>query len=443
MSGTIKRLDLQFGSFACSVQGFDDPVQPVQQVLQALQNLLEETPELGDSGISFDAEAIERLVGEVARRADLAEEDVEIVPGLIIVHRSGGAAAGDAQTHGGAYDEGGNAWPRSFVDGAADTGDADTSGSEQADAEGPEESREPEAVEDAEPGYINIFTPGDHAGTHAGTHAGAESGSGLFTAGADGMPEPGEAETAPTDDPFAARLGRMTTAETDAAGAGPHAATEDGPGDDLGDDPIRDIFADPGESADGGVFADPMAAKTGAEPVDEDAAVNFFSAPDRTDESGDEIGDEPGASGPSDSGNMFASVEPEDAEEDQGEDPGEDTKESERVEVLFGRSDDQPEVEEADEGYTAAGLAVTAGAETVADFIVCAAAWMVLLQGQTTFTRHDVIDVFETIPGEHSKTLEARIKGFGKAVRNGQLIMIEDGVYGLSRIELERFQLLL
>ena len=439
MSGTTKRLDLQFGSFACSVQGFDDPVQPVQQVLQALQNLLEETPELGDSGISFDAEAIERLIGEIARRADLAEEDVEIVPGLIIVHRSGDAAAGDAQTHGGAYDEGGEASSRPFFAGAADTADADTSGSEQADAEGPEESHEPDAVEDAEPGYINIFTPGGDAGAHAD----AETGSGLFTAAAGGMPEPAEAETAPADDPFAARLGRMTTAETDAAGAGPHAAAEDGPGDELGDDPIRDIFADPGESADGGVFADPMAAKTGAEPVDEDAPVNFFSAPDGTDESGDEIGDEPGASGPSDSGNMFASVEPEDAEEDQAEDPGEDTEESERVEVLFGRSDDQPEVEEAGEGYTAAGLAVTAGAETVADLIVCAAAWMVLLQGQTTFTRHDVIDVFETIPGEHSKTLEARIKGFGKAVRNGQLIMIEDGVYGLSRTELERFQSLL
>ncbi len=60
MSDATKRLDLQFGSFACSVQGFDDPVQPVQQVLQALQNLLEETPELADAGISFDAEAIER-----------------------------------------------------------------------------------------------------------------------------------------------------------------------------------------------------------------------------------------------------------------------------------------------------------------------------------------------------------------------------------------------
>jgi len=51
--------------------------------------------------------------------------------------------------------------------------------------------------------------------------------------------------------------------------------------------------------------------------------------------------------------------------------------------------------------------------------------------------------VFESIPGEHSKSLEARIKGFGKSVRNGQMIMVEDGVFGLSRTELDRFQSLL
>ena len=48
MASGGKRLDLQFGSFACSVQGFDDPVTPVQQVLQAMQ-LAEKTdrPALG------------------------------------------------------------------------------------------------------------------------------------------------------------------------------------------------------------------------------------------------------------------------------------------------------------------------------------------------------------------------------------------------------------
>ena len=407
MPGTIKRLDLQFGSFACSVQGFDDPVQPVQQVLQALQNLLEETPELADAGISFDAEAIERLIGEVARRADLAEENIEIVPGLIIVHRSGDAASGDSKAHDEAEDE---AWSRPFVAGVADTGDAEASGAEDADAAAPDESREPEAAEDAEPGFINIFTPGAHADVDAG-------------------------------------------AETGAADPDPYATVEDAPGDGSGDAPGRDIFADTGESAGGSVFADPMAANSGAEPVGEDAPVNFFSAPDHA----DEIEGEPGASGPgdsgpsdsgpSDSGNVFASVEAEDAGEgageDAAEDPGEPDEDPERVETLFGRSEDQPEVEEADEGYTAAGLAQTAGAETVDELMVSAVAWMVLIRGQTTFTRHDVIDVFNTIPGKHSKTLEARIKGFGKAVRSGQLIMVEDGVYGLSRTELERFQSLL
>jgi len=389
MSDAIKRLDLQFGSFACSVQGFDDPVQPVQQVLQALQNLLEETPALADAGISFDAEAIERLVGEVARRADIDEENVEIVPGLIIVHRRGSDYAGQ--------DDGGGAWAQPFIAGAADTGDTEAPGSDLAAAE-TSDAETSDAEEGAAPGFVNIFTPGGDA--DAGYEPDTE----------------------------------------------PEAADDSSPEDA----PLRDIFADTGESTGGSVFADPMAANTGAEPggepVDREDPVNLFEAPDHADESGDEPGDSgPGDSGSGDIGNVFASVDSEDAGEETPADPGEpdEDEDSERVETLFGRSEDQPEVEEADEGYTAAGLAQTAGAETVAELMVSAAAWMVLIQGQTTFKRRDVVEVFESIPGEHSKTLEARIKGFGKAVRNGQMIMVEDGVFGLSRTELERFQLLL
>ena len=410
MPDTTKRLDLQFGSFACSVQGFDDPVQPVQQVLQALQNLLEETPALADAGISFDAEAIERLVGEVARRADIDEENVEIVPGLIIVHRRGDTAAGaDPQAYDDGQDERGESWSRPFVAGAADTGDAEvpgaSPGSEPADAEIPDDGREPGASADAGPGFINIFNPG----AYGDAEAGGEPDSGLSGTTAD-------------------------STDTD-----PPAAAEGVPEDEPG----RDIFADTGESAGGSVFADPMAANAGAEPVDEltdqDEPINLFSAPDPADGSGDE---------PGNIENVFAGADPEDAGpedtgEDAPEDPGEPDEDSERVETLFGRSEDQPEVVEADEGYTAAGLAQTAGAETVAELMVGATAWMVLIQGQTTFTRRDVFKVFDTMPGNHSKSLEARIKGFGKAVRDGQMIMVEDGVYGLSRTELERFQRLL
>jgi len=412
MSDTTKRLDLRFGVFACSVQGFDDPVQPVQQVLQALQSLLEETPEIADAGISFDAEAIERLVGEVARRADIAEENVEIVPGLIIVHRGhGNAAAGEPEAFDARYDEGegdgGEAWSQPFVASAADTGDTEPSGSDPADAEIAEESHAPEADEGAEPEYVNIFSPGAHADVEDAN--GPDSAAFEVAAGAD-----------PAD-------------------ADPYAAVEDG----HDDAPPRDIFADTGDSVGDSVFADPMAANTAAQPTDEtadeDDPVNFFATRDQADEGADD----PGGAGPGDYDNVFASIDPEDAGEEPPEEPGKPDDEPERVESLFGRSEDQPVVEEADEGYTAAGLAQTAGAETVADLIVSAAAWMVLIQGQTTFTRSDVIEVFKTMPGEHSKTLEARIKGFGRATRNGQLVTVEDGVFGLSRTELERFQALL
>ena len=66
MAEGTKRLDLQFGSFACSVQGFDDPGEPVQQVLRAMQHLLEESPDLATTGIAFEADTIEQL--EVSQR---------------------------------------------------------------------------------------------------------------------------------------------------------------------------------------------------------------------------------------------------------------------------------------------------------------------------------------------------------------------------------------
>jgi hypothetical protein len=426
MSDTTKRLDLQFGSFACSVQGFDDPVQPVQQVLQALQNLLEETPELGDAGISFDAEAIERLIGEVARRADIDERDVEIVPGLIIVHRRDGEAAEYPDTDDDVFDD--TSFDR--ADGRAD-GDEASIGAVGIDAVGeadsgpPVESAEPD---DAEPGYVNIFAPRRNSDGEAA----AKTGLGLFQIAADHTTDPIEDaeegdETDSPDDPFASRLGALTTPEAEDS-------AEDFNKDSQKNDPAADIFADSGGEAGAGdsVFADPVAVTRGAETGDDGPSINFVSSRGGADRDGDDVSPEL-TDNPV---NLFASAAPGDAADQQDED-------SDRGEVLFGRTEDQPEIEAADEGYTAAGLAKTAGAESVSELIVSAAAWMVLIQGQTTFTRSEVVAVFEAMPGDHVKTLEARIKGFGKAVRNGQLVLVEEGVFGLSRTELERFQRLL
>ena len=51
-------------------------------------------------------------------------------------------------------------------------------------------------------------------------------------------------------------------------------------------------------------------------------------------------------------------------------------------------------------------------------------------------TRREVMEVFDTIPGDHPKTLEARIKGFGKLVRSGTLILIDDGVFAMAQNEM-------
>ena len=441
MSDTTKRLDLQFGSFACSVQGFDDPVQPVQQVLQALQNLLEETPEAGDLGagnlgIAFDAAEIDRLIGEVARRADLDEENVKIVPGLIIVHHGNRAAAGDLAgdlaDEGDGDIDGDEAWSRPFIAGNDADGEATpVEGTGEPEAAEPE-TGEPETGEDDEPGYVNIFAPRRNSDGEAA----AETGLGLFQTAADHMTDPIEDaeegdEIESPDDPFASRLGALTTPEAEDS-------TEDFNKDSQKNDPAADIFADSGGEAGAGdsVFADPMAVTRGAETGDEGPSINFFSSRGGADRDGDDDDDDVVLELTDNPVNLFASAAPGDAADQQDED-------SDRGEVLFGRTEDQPEIEAADEGYTAAGLAKTAGAESVSELIVSAAAWMVLIQGQTTFTRGEVVAVFEAMPGDHVKTLEARIKGFGKAVRNGQLVLVEEGVFGLSRIELERFQRLL
>ena len=438
MSDT-KRLDIQFGSFACSVQGFDDPVQPVQQVLQALQSLLEETPELADAEIMFDADAIERLIGEVARRADIDEENVEIVPGLVIVHRSDADAARAASQSFGGADEirarAGNgkaeAWSSPIDAGAKSA--TEISG----------ENGQPEVADGAESDFINIFSPGPSADTdpETGTKSrtgrevedGEVSAADPLAAFAIDTGEPGDGGSY-RNESFSARLARASAEENALPNSDLHAPAEEAP--------ARNVFADSDTADDEPLMAD------------EAATIDFFSAVDEADR---DAGNDADAAR-----NMFASAgldvtEPvtllsatdystPDGATDYGPGGQDDVagdESSERVAALFGESDDQPEVEEADEGYTAAGLAKTAEARTVSELMVASAAWMVLIQGQTTFSRKEVVEVFSTIPGDHGKTLEAKIKGFGKAVRNSQLVMIEDGVFGISRTELERFQMLL
>ena len=93
-----------------------------------------------------------------------------------------------------------------------------------------------------------------------------------------------------------------------------------------------------------------------------------------------------------------------------------------------------------DQNVTAADLVEKAGATQVTDMLAGSAAWLTLVQGKARFTRREVMEIFDTIPGDHPKTLEARIKGFGKLVRSGTLILIDDGVFAMAQNDRDRFR---
>ncbi len=94
----------------------------------------------------------------------------------------------------------------------------------------------------------------------------------------------------------------------------------------------------------------------------------------------------------------------------------------------------------AEAGISAAELAERAGATEVADLLAVSAAWLTLAGGRAHVTRREVMEVFETLPGDHLRTLEARIKGFGKLVRSGVLVLVEDGAFAMPARERDRFR---
>lgn len=90
-----------------------------------------------------------------------------------------------------------------------------------------------------------------------------------------------------------------------------------------------------------------------------------------------------------------------------------------------------------------AQIAARSGADGVADLLAVSAAWLTLVGGRPRFSRREVMEVFDQIPGDHPKSLEARIKGYGKLVRGGALVLVDDGLFALSQEEQDRYRSLL
>jgi hypothetical protein len=85
-------------------------------------------------------------------------------------------------------------------------------------------------------------------------------------------------------------------------------------------------------------------------------------------------------------------------------------------------------------------LAARANAATVPELLTVAAAWLTLVDRRSSFGRREVMEIFDQLPGDHPRTLEARIKGFGKLVRAGALVLVDDGRFALGPEERDRFR---
>lgn len=362
MSALEKRIDLRFGDFACSVQGFEDPVELLTRLLREIQSVLaERPPEAG--GPLFDEETLARLQAEIS--SVCGEGAVSAMPGLVL--RVGEPEAGaDSPAAAPISEQALDADPdavaadlRAALSGE-DSGDTDDAG--------------------------NMFgEPDDDAA------AGAD-GTNIFSGGGP---------------------------ETDAPPY-PYAPGEE-------DEP--EPYTPAGESE-----PEPFELPKENRAAEDPPRTNLFGAAAA---GGDEKGD--------DLPNMFD--EETDADSDDGGNVTQIGSFRDLARFDTGTAEDLPADEPAlrsgISAMSAADFAKKVGATTPPDLIAASAAWLAVVRGHHTFTRREVLDVFQALPGDHEKTAETKVKGFGKLVRNGQVKLTEDDRFRLSDAERDRYEDLL
>ncbi|HUF55321.1 MAG TPA: hypothetical protein VMM55_02050, partial [Thermohalobaculum sp.] len=95
------------------------------------------------------------------------------------------------------------------------------------------------------------------------------------------------------------------------------------------------------------------------------------------------------------------------------------------------------------EDISAEELAKRAKAEAPAELMTAAAAWLTVVKGHGSFTKREVLELFEALPGNHPRTAEVKVKGFGRLVRNGQVKLGDDQRFRLAEAERDRYEALL
>jgi hypothetical protein len=73
------------------------------------------------------------------------------------------------------------------------------------------------------------------------------------------------------------------------------------------------------------------------------------------------------------------------------------------------------------------------GAASLPDLLEASAAFATIMRGQVRFSRRDIMVALDEIGPNKDYTQEARIKSFGKLLRKGSIVRVDDGKFALSR----------
>ena len=463
MAGEGKKVEVRYGAFACSIEGYEDPVEKLREVLGLMQTMIAETPEMRQIASDFDADEARDFLDERSTTGTF--------PSDIVTVRNATEGPSTPETEMMQPDPSSDA--ASTVDARTETSvDVDPmAAADRPGQSGASALRKPAAFTDADTVEISDAEIIDDAFAVAGardetTEATVEPRPAEFVEDAiraTGQTNNGAAP--PHDEINGDPAVRGTTdASSDAA-----AATPSGTEMDMGAGPEKqvNIFADMSQPM--GDQKAPVPGSAGerrAEPKSDPglAAANIFADPGtfRPPESNAVVQDQTA------SADAKASQKSEDidATNSDCEEKSDAAKQADhdaphrdptatvgpvnnRFSDILNRGrgvrserfTDTAEAEDAKQRplrMSAAELAQRLQATSVPELLTAAAAWLTLVGEKPEFTRREMMTIFQALPGDHPRSMEARVKGYGSLVRSGTLVLVDDGVFRLARRDRKR-----
>jgi hypothetical protein len=116
-----------------------------------------------------------------------------------------------------------------------------------------------------------------------------------------------------------------------------------------------------------------------------------------------------------------------------GEEPIPQRRRTDRGMQLVTPSDDyDDEVAQAEADLDLESFAKKVGAASLPELLEASAAYTTIVKGRTRFSRAHIMSMLEEVSEEKNYTQEARIKSFGKLLRNGTIVRVEDGQFSIS-----------